>query len=42
MIGENAEIDHAGSAVRHAYLSSFTPEIGLRNLEDIYTSVANS
>lgn len=42
MIGEDAEVDDAGSAVSRAYLSSFTPEVGLRNLEDIYTSVANS
>jgi glycosyltransferase involved in cell wall biosynthesis len=41
VIGENSQVDRAGSAVRLAYLSSFTPEIGLRNLEDIYASVTN-
>ena len=40
IIGEDAEVDDAGSAVRGAYVSSFTPEVGLRNLEGIYTSVA--
>ena len=42
IIGKNTEVDDAGSAVRRAYNSSFTPEVGLRNLEDIYRSVANS
>ncbi len=39
IIGEDAEVDDASSAVRGAYVSSFTPEVGLRNLEGIYTSV---
>lgn len=39
--GESVEVDAAGSAVRQAYLSSFTPEVGLRNLEHIYASAAD-
>jgi glycosyltransferase involved in cell wall biosynthesis len=42
VIEQGAAVDGAGAAARRKYESSFTPEIGLRNLEEILTSVAGS
>jgi glycosyltransferase involved in cell wall biosynthesis len=38
-IADDAAIDDGGRGSRETYLLSFTPDVGLRNLENVYSSV---